>query len=181
MLKDEDLPPGATKSDDEEESKTNEPNPFANINFNEPLRPEEQLPIRTHRLPTQAAKSDDKSKKTKKHRTEGKEKKKKSKKGEKQEKEESLIDFEPKPEHVGFEEVGSPVEAPKEKKKKKKEGSSSSGGKTKKESKDKEKPKEKVKKTKKESTPPSQSGGPKVIPKFRPLCQDENLSVISIP
>ena len=32
-----------------------EHNPFANINFNEPLRPEERLPVQQHRITTSAA------------------------------------------------------------------------------------------------------------------------------
>jgi len=199
VLKDEDLPPGATASDDDTEEKTNEPNPFANINFNEPLRPEEQLPVRTHRLATQPIK-EEKSKKTKKHR-EGKEKKHKSKKStttESPQKEGSLIDIDSttpstpvptKPELLGFEEVGSPVptENVPAKSEKKKKKSSKKDSKKEKDTKEKSGKDTKTKKSKKETTASSttttssassgaQSG--KGVPKFKPLCQDDNLSII---
>jgi hypothetical protein len=181
ILKDEDAPPGATISDNEEES--NEPNPFANINFNEPLRPEEQLPVRTHRTtvaPVAAPKEKTKGKKSKK-KEEGKEKKSSKKKAAKEKAVDTgvLIDFDPisSPPSTspalrlsGFEEVEDAPEPEKPKKKTKaKEGKTKKGTKT----------KEGKSTKKKEAEQPSSPAPAKPAGKFKPLCQDENLSIVS--
>jgi len=48
VLKDEEMPEGALASDEEVQTKDKE-NVFADIDFSSPLRPDEQLPVRTHR------------------------------------------------------------------------------------------------------------------------------------
>jgi len=166
VLKNEDFPPGATESDGEDDKK-NEANPFANIDINRPLRPEERLPVPMHHISSAKVQEVKKTKKTKKHHKEGKEKKSRSKSGETKKEEASLIDFEQinsplaKPEPSGFEEVLSPpVEKEKHKKHKSKR--------------EKKETIEKAKPQIKEDVPLVKE----VQKKLKPLCQDENISII---
>ncbi len=77
-MKDEELPEGAVSSDEEEKSghrrDKDKDNVFADIDFSAPLRPDEQLPVRTHRIsnspnPSAASASKSGSKKKKKEST----------------------------------------------------------------------------------------------------------------
>ena len=168
---------GTNDSDSDKEDKSGAShNPFANINFNEPLRPEEKLYVPTHRVTTTTSptKSSEPAKKKKSSTTDKPKKKKKSTTEKKPSAVGNLLGFDSETPQVGFEELSSPVER-KEKKKK----SSTTGEKKKKTTSKSSKKSE----TKVAAAPvpsvSSPSAGPKAVPKFKPLCQDENLSVVS--
>lgn len=150
VLQNEILPEGATVSSDDSESE--EDNPFKTIDFKQPLKPEEQLPTRTHRV-VQSKPQEEKKKSQKEKTKKKKHQKEESKHGKHRSKKEksTLIDLD------GEEQKKKPKRKEKKEKREKKE-----------------------KKEKKAKPSPHENVSPqlKQIPKYKPLCQDENVSVI---
>jgi len=186
ILKDEDID-GDFDEKKESASAESAISELDKVDLRSPLRADERLPTPTHRVAKAAPAA--KEEKKKKRKTEGEGKTKKTKKGSTKATKSTpgksgkqLIDlgsFDPIPSPTAepkidtYSEVGSPsVEPVEEKKKTKKEGTKKTKG--------GEKKKGTGKKTSKKEAEqvPASPAAPRASAKYKPLCQDENLSVI---